>query len=116
MNLEPLLARLATHEEQVVADAERLREQIAELSARLGEVEQELEHLRITRKTILALPDEDTPQPPVPEPPARPEHEVLAKESGEAAGRRVTSFLVNIRSTQDRQLPPEPLTNRCCFT
>ncbi|MFE2323746.1 AAA family ATPase [Streptomyces sp. NPDC059385] len=33
------------------------------------------------------------------------------------AGRRVPEpFLVNIRSTQDRQLPPKPLINRCYFT
>jgi hypothetical protein len=74
MNLQPLLTRLADHEQQVAAGAERLREQIAELADRLREAEAELEHLRITRKTILALPDEDTPRPPTPEPPARPDH------------------------------------------
>ncbi len=74
MNLEPLLARLATQEQQTTANAERLREQIAELTDRLREAEEELEHLHITRKTILSLPDEDTPRPPAPEPPARPDH------------------------------------------
>lgn len=29
---------------------------------------------------------------------------------------QVTSYLVNIRSTQDRQLLPKVLTNRCYFT
>ncbi|TQF01140.1 hypothetical protein E6W39_01420 [Kitasatospora acidiphila] len=28
----------------------------------------------------------------------------------------LTLFLVNIRSTQGRQLPPKPLTERCYFT
>ena len=74
MNLQPLLARLAYHEQQVTAGAERLREQIAELTGRLREAQAELEHLRITRKTILALPDEDTPRPPAPEPPTQPDH------------------------------------------
>jgi hypothetical protein len=74
MNLQPLLARLAAHEQQAAAGAERLREQIVELTDRLREAEEELEHLRITRKTILSLPDEDAPQPPAPEPPARPDH------------------------------------------
>jgi hypothetical protein len=74
MNLQPLLARLTAHEQQVAAGAERLREQIAELTDRLREAEAELEHLRITRKTVLSLPDEDTPRPPAPEPPARPDH------------------------------------------
>ena len=74
MNLQPLLTRLATQEQQAAAGAERLREQIAELTGRLREAEEELEHLRITRKTILALPDEDTPQPPASEPPALPDH------------------------------------------
>src|SRR5215469_3934814 len=74
MNLQPLLARLATQEQQATARAERLREQITELTGRLREAEEELEHLRITRKTILALPDEDTPRPPAPEPPALPGH------------------------------------------
>ena len=73
MNLQPLLARLAAHEQQIAAGAERLHEQIAELTDRLREAEAELEHLRITRKTILALPDEDTPRPPAPEPPALPD-------------------------------------------
>lgn len=74
MNLQPLLARLTAREQQTAADAERLHEQIAELTGRLREAEAELEHLRITRKTILALPDEDAPQPPAPEPPALPDH------------------------------------------
>jgi hypothetical protein len=74
MNLQPLLARLAAQEQQAAAGAERLREQITELTGRLREAEEELEHLRITRKTILALPDEDTPRPPTPEPPALPGH------------------------------------------
>ncbi len=36
--------------------------------------------------------------------------------SGAGAHRPVTSFLVNIGSTQDRQLLPEPLIKRCYFT
>ena len=74
MNLEPLLARLTAHEQQITAGAERLHEQIAELTDRLCEAEAEPEHLRITRKTLLALPDEDTPRPPAPEAHALPDH------------------------------------------
>lgn len=74
MNLQPLLAALAIQEQQATAGAERLREQIAELTDRLREAEEELEHLHITRKTILSLPDEDTPRPSAPEPPALSDH------------------------------------------
>jgi len=74
MNLQPLLARLAVQEQQAAAGAERLREQIAELTDRLRETEEKLEHLHITRTTILSLPDEDAPRPPAPEPPALPDH------------------------------------------
>jgi hypothetical protein len=74
MNLRPLLARLAVQEQQAAAGADRLREQIAEPTGRLREAEEELEHPRITRKKLLPLPDEDTPQPPASEPPALPGH------------------------------------------
>lgn len=39
MNLQPLLARLTAHEQQVAAGAERLREEITELTDRLREAE-----------------------------------------------------------------------------
>jgi hypothetical protein len=58
VNLQPLIDRLASCEPQATARAEQLRAQIEDLAARLGEAEQELEHLRITRKTVLALPEE----------------------------------------------------------
>ncbi|MGI5508001.1 hypothetical protein [Streptomyces sp. CA-106131] len=74
MNLKPLLDKLATCEQQAAARAEQLREQITELSAQLREAEQELENLRISRKTVLVLPDEDDPQSPAHEPPALPDH------------------------------------------
>ncbi|MFF3463476.1 hypothetical protein [Streptomyces sp. NPDC002619] len=53
--VKPLLERLDAREQAMTDQAERVRAQIEELTARLGELDEHLEHLRITRKTILAL-------------------------------------------------------------
>ncbi|WP_251069282.1 hypothetical protein [Streptomyces sp. ISL-96] len=51
-------AQLQVREEQIVAQAEAARDEIAELTARLGELDQATDHMRITRKTLLDLPDQ----------------------------------------------------------
>jgi hypothetical protein len=57
VNLKPLLDALAIQEDAARSMAEDLGVQIAELQARLREVESHLEHLDITRKTVTALAD-----------------------------------------------------------
>jgi hypothetical protein len=64
-------ARLEEREREIAAHAERTREQIAQLTARLDELGRAAEEVRITRKTLLELPD---PQPPAPPTLKLPDH------------------------------------------
>jgi hypothetical protein len=73
-NLHPHLARLARLEERerkIAAQAEAARERIAELTALLDGFDKATEEIRITRKTLLELPD---PQPPAPPATKLPDH------------------------------------------
>ncbi|MFI0242232.1 hypothetical protein [Streptomyces sp. NPDC016845] len=59
-------------EREITAQAETTREQITQLTAQLDELVRATEEVRITRKTLLELPD---PQPPAPPPaPELPDH------------------------------------------
>ncbi|MFJ8025352.1 hypothetical protein [Streptomyces sp. NPDC096311] len=53
--LNPLLERIDERTQALTDQAAMVRAQIEELSARLGELDEHLEHLRITRKTVLTL-------------------------------------------------------------
>ncbi|MFI5679967.1 hypothetical protein [Streptomyces cellulosae] len=66
-----VLARLEERERELVAQAEAARERVAELSAQLEELHRTAEEIRITRKTLLVLPE---PVPPAPPPPKLPDH------------------------------------------
>ncbi|MFB8205794.1 hypothetical protein [Kitasatospora purpeofusca] len=68
--VRPLLGTITAREQALSAEAEQVRAQLDELTPQLRELDQETEHLRITRKTGLPLADEPGPQPQ----PARPEH------------------------------------------
>lgn len=67
--MREFLERLADRESAAQAEADRLREQIIELSARLSAAEQVLSWLRITRETILEmtgdLPEHNLVPPPL---------------------------------------------------
>ncbi|MER5436940.1 hypothetical protein [Streptomyces sp. NPDC002588] len=63
--VQPVLDRIDTREHELAAQAEQLRARIEELAQQLGEMDAETENLRITRKTLLALP--------MPSPAAEPE-------------------------------------------
>ncbi|WP_241827310.1 hypothetical protein [Streptomyces graminilatus] len=63
LTLGAVLARLEEREREITAQAETTREQITQLTAQLDELGRAAEEVRITRKTLLALPD---PQPPAP--------------------------------------------------
>lgn len=74
--MEPLLDKIAERERVVAAHAEQVHTGIGQLTVQLREAEQELEHLRITRTTVLSLTaDQDggpapQPRPEVPDSPA----------------------------------------------
>ncbi|MDJ0347679.1 hypothetical protein QMK19_41390, partial [Streptomyces sp. H10-C2] len=54
--VEAVLAYVEVRENEVCEQTGRLRDQIAELTARLCEFDTESENLQITRKTLLNLP------------------------------------------------------------
>lgn len=71
LTLGAVLVRLEEREGEITAQADAMREQIAQLTARLDELCRAAEEVRITRKTLLELPD---PQPPAPPAPKLPDH------------------------------------------
>jgi hypothetical protein len=71
LTLGAVLVRLEEREGEITAQADATREQIAQLTARLDELGRATEEVRITRKTLLELPD---PQPPAPPAPKLPDH------------------------------------------
>ncbi|GAT68754.1 hypothetical protein PS9374_04419 [Planomonospora sphaerica] len=68
-----LLDRIDAREQALTCQIEQLQVEIDTLSARLGELGEAIEHLRITRKTLLALAADDSAEPAAP-PPALPSH------------------------------------------
>lgn len=74
--VEAVLAYVEVREGEVAEQAGRLRDQIAELTARLREFDTESENLQITRKTLLGLPAPAPAPAPVDDPPRAevPEH------------------------------------------
>ncbi|TRO68572.1 hypothetical protein [Streptomyces sp. IB201691-2A2] len=63
-------ARLEEREREITAQAETIREQVAQLTAQLDEPGRAAEEVRLTRKTLLGLPDPGPPAPPAPKLPA----------------------------------------------
>lgn len=66
LTLGAVLARLEEREGEIAAQAVATRRQIAQLTARLDELGRAAAEVRITRKTLLELPD--PPPPPLPAP------------------------------------------------
>ncbi|WP_030732899.1 hypothetical protein [Streptomyces sp. NRRL S-237] len=71
LTLGAVLARLEEREREIAAQAETAREKIAELTALLDGLGRVTEEIRITRKTLLELPD---PRPPAPLTAKLPDH------------------------------------------
>jgi hypothetical protein len=69
--LGAVLARLEEREREITAQAETTREQITPLTTQLDELGRAAEEVRITRETLLELPD---PEPPAPSAPKLPDH------------------------------------------
>jgi len=78
-----LLDRIDAREQALAREASDVQARIEELTARLGEVSQEISDLRVTRKTLLSLADGDGAQPasepaePAPAPPDHPAYQQI---------------------------------------
>ncbi|GAA3147074.1 hypothetical protein GCM10010466_42610 [Planomonospora alba] len=68
-----LLDRIDAREQALTCRIEQLQAETDALNAHLGELGEAIEHLRITRKTLLALAADDGAEPAAP-PPALPSH------------------------------------------
>jgi cell division septum initiation protein DivIVA len=75
--VRPLLDKIDTREQALTREAEQARARIDELTARLRELDEAIDHLRITRKTLLTLADEPEPTPPAPELPDHPAYQQI---------------------------------------
>ncbi|MGW7081465.1 hypothetical protein [Streptomyces sp. NPDC054866] len=71
LTLGVVLARLEEREGEITAQAETVRQQITQLTARLDELARAAEEVRVTRKTLMELPE---PQPPASLAPELPDH------------------------------------------
>lgn len=95
--LGALLARLEERQAQIAAQAGAARDRIAELTALLAELDRAAEHITITRKTLLELPDEPTPPAPGPAVPDHPAYQqimaVFAQADGSLRAREVCEAL-----------------------
>ncbi|MER7315972.1 hypothetical protein [Streptomyces halstedii] len=56
LQVKAILEHIGTRERELADQAEEFRSRIEEITAQLGEIDTESENLRITRKTLLALP------------------------------------------------------------
>ncbi|MEU2859219.1 hypothetical protein ACIQWL_46405 [Streptomyces mirabilis] len=77
LTLGAVLVRLEEREREITAQADATREQIAQLTARLDELGRAAEEVRITRKTLLELPDPQPPAAPAPELPDHPAYQQI---------------------------------------
>ncbi|WP_210583220.1 hypothetical protein [Streptomyces sp. GESEQ-35] len=66
-----MLARLEERERELTAQAKAANERVTELSAQLEEFHRAAEEIRVTRETLLELPE---PAPPAPPQPKLPDH------------------------------------------
>ncbi|MFE0150197.1 hypothetical protein ACFWY5_23815 [Nonomuraea sp. NPDC059007] len=113
-----LLDRIDTHEKALSSQIEQTQARIEELTGRLRELDQDLDHLRITRKTLLALaaePDLAPPPPPVPTVPDHPAYRqilaILAATGQPARARDLCAALdLPCRARTSRTLAPSSNT------
>ncbi|HEX4814922.1 MAG TPA: hypothetical protein VFV66_19445 [Nonomuraea sp.] len=82
-----LLDRIDARERALTCQIEQTQEEIDTLTARLGELSEQVEHLRISRKTLISLAEEDpVPAKPPPALPAHPAYQQILTVFGEAGG------------------------------
>ncbi|MET9499509.1 hypothetical protein [Streptomyces sp. NPDC006552] len=85
-HVTPLLERIDARESELAGDAARIRAQTDELAARLRELDEEIESLAVTRKTLLALPPPPEPAEAPPALPAHPAYQQILDVFADAAG------------------------------
>ncbi|MFD8418494.1 hypothetical protein [Streptomyces sp. NPDC059466] len=86
LTLGAVLAHLEEQEREIAAQAEATRGRIAELAAQLEEFDRLTEEVRITRKTLLALPDPSSPTPPAAKLPDHPAYQQIMAVFAAAGG------------------------------
>ncbi|MFF0043850.1 hypothetical protein ACFYRG_48175 [Streptomyces mirabilis] len=77
LTLGAVLVRLEEREREIAAQAEAAREKIAELTALLDGFDTAAEEIRITRKTLLELPDPPPSEPPAAKLPDHPAYQQI---------------------------------------
>ena len=109
-----MLARLEEREREITAQAETTKEQITQLTTQLNELDRAAEEVRITRKTLLELPDPHPSAAPAPKLPDHPayqqimavfaaaDHPLRARQVCEAMDLAVAPNNINIRSKLKR--------------
>ncbi|MEU8108502.1 hypothetical protein AB0C18_32830 [Nonomuraea muscovyensis] len=82
-----LLDRIDAREHSLTCQIEQTQAEIDTLTARLGELSEQVEHLRISRKTLLSLAEEDpAPAEPLPTVPDHPAYQQILTVFDEAGG------------------------------
>ncbi|WP_328674962.1 hypothetical protein [Streptomyces sp. NBC_00343] len=108
LTLGAVLVRLEEREGEITAQADATREQIAQLTARLDELCRAAEDVRITRKTLLELPDPQPPAPPAPKLPNHPAYQqILAVFATADAPLRARA----VREAMDVEIAPSNINN-----
>lgn len=125
LTLGAVLARLEEREGEVASQAGATKKQIAQLTAHLNELDRTVEEVRITRKTLLELPDPQPYAPPnLPDHPAyqqimAADHPLRARRVCEAmdlmvAPNNINSIRLKLKRLTDRGILVE--TERGLFT
>ena len=83
-----LLDKIDAREQALARQAEQARVQMEDLAARLRELDEAIDHLRITRKTLLSLAGEPAAEPAGPPPvlPGHPAYQQILAVFADAAG------------------------------
>jgi pyruvate/2-oxoglutarate dehydrogenase complex dihydrolipoamide acyltransferase (E2) component len=108
LTLGAVLARLEERERESAAQAEATGEQVAQLTARLDELGRAAEEVRITRKTLLELPDPQPSAPPAPKLPDHPAYQqIMAVFAAAAAPLRARQ----VCEAMDLEIAPNTINN-----
>jgi hypothetical protein len=108
LTLGAVLVRLEEREREITAQAEATREQIAQLTARLDELGRAAEEVRITRKTLLELPDR---QPPAPLAPKLPDHPAYQQIMAVFAAAEAPLRARQVCEAMDMEIAPNNINN-----
>lgn len=103
-----VLARLEEREREIAVQAEAARERIAELTALLDGLGQAAEEIRITRRTLLELPD---PQPPAPPTAKLPDHPAYQQIMAVFAGTDAPLRARAVCEAMDLEIAPNNVNN-----